>query len=885
MNKEIKYGGYTANPNDREALEGDLAVAMNLVPEHDTIRPVLPPNVIAQIPGDTNLPDKGRKIVCIHQTSAFKHFIVAIEFDGLSPQHPPYTYLYSWDGTEGSSLVHLSYKAFNEVYKVEPVGNTLVVLADDGLHYYLWKNGAYNYLGDHLPELDLRFYTKANNVPLASDQHEVDLGNESTPSGINTNKELCASLHQAIIASANQVSSKVFRRHHFAYPFFIRYAFRLYDGSLTMHSVPSLMIPTFDTPTIIMGWTVTSGGTTHVDGPAKVSATLLEHVLHYHALYSSQVDEVANWSDIISSVDVFISPQFYTYDQAERDDEYTFNQPLKQKDITESIRDNGNFHLIKSIKINDIFLGDGQQSTADGVNRPSEARPRANTTAPNTIEPDFDLNNDNIVVRELMTDDYGTHDLLMASRSFAYNNRINLAGTFRKLFDGFNPACMWSIVRDNQTARTTTATVVIEQGGKEIVVKREPVSVFFDNDNTIVWFFYPNADAKRAYLDINGAKVTFELTQHAMLNGAYYYGLASDAIAPQSVDAVPAPSSGDDAIVNEPNKVYTSEVNNPFNFPVTGINSISSGEIMGICAAVRPVSTGQVGYADLYIFADNGVWTAKINEKGTYSNVTLATGDICINPDSITQMETSVLFTTERGIMLISGSQAQCISDTIDDNGMQGDGMDATVNLLSRLAGLDSFSVDRFATFLQRCRCLYDYSGQRIIVYRPDYNYAYIYSLESNKWGMMQCNIDYSVRAYPATLAVTRDGELVDCSAGDDSAAVNALLVTRPLAFDLPDVHKTVSAVMQRGMFMRGFHLRKLGTLRDGHAAIETVLYGSNDLSNWHTISSSTDENLRGRRGTPFKWFRVALLLRLKHGESVTGCSVTLEPRYTNMLR
>ena len=885
MIKEIKYNGFSASPGDHEALEGDLCVAMNLVPEHNTIRPVLPPKVIAQIPGDPSLPnDKGRKIVCIHQTSAFKHFIVAIDYEGLNGT--PFTYLYKWSGTDGGQLERISDRSFTQVYKVEPVGNTLVVLTDTGIHYYLWKNGAYNYLGDHLPELDLSFSLIFYSA-MASDQHEVDLEDKHYVSAIRSDKDLKAKLCQAVLASANQVSAKVFEKKCFCYPFFVRYAFRLYDGnSITMHSAPELVIPTMEAPEVLMGWTITPGNSPTVsEDEAKVSAKVNAYNLFHHALDSSQVDEVAGWEDIISSVDVYISPLFYTYDQAIKDDEINLfgDKVLPDKDITQSIRDNGSFHLIKSIKINDIFCGDGQ-STSYGVNRPSAARPRANVNASGLIIPDFEPSNDNIVVRELMSDDYGTHDDLIADKSFAYNNRINLAGVSKRLFNGFNPACMWAILDAGQTARQTTATVVIEDGGREIVVTREDMTVYFDTNNTIVWFFYPHSGAKRAYLDIAGSKVMIELTVHPTLNGAYYYGLASDAVQPVSVDSIPAPSTDEERIVEQPNKVYTSEVNNPFYFPVTGINSISSGNIMGICAAVRPVSTGQMGYADLYIFADSGIWTAKINDKGTYSAVTLATGDVCINPDSITQLETSVLFTTDRGIMLISGSQAQCISEAIDDDGQPFTLQHPAVDDMATMLGLD-VGISPFKDFVRECRMVYDYTGQRIIVYNPatspvgdgstvvKFPYAYIYSLESNKWGMMESDIDYSVRAYPAALAVNRNGELVDCSVVDGSAAVNAMLITRPLSLDLPDVQKTVRAVLQRGLFAK----------RQGH--VRSILFASRDMLDWFSMMSSKDEDMRGFSGTGFKWFRVGLLLQLDPHESIQGCSIQYNTKYTNRLR
>lgn len=877
MIKDIKYGGFTANPNDHGSIEGDLAVAMNLIPEDGTIKPVFPPRRVADIPWDAYLGEgQEKRILCIHRTSAYTHYIVGIRYPGqYGTSH--FWYLYAWDGTDTGQLTRIGGISYPDIYKVEPIGNTLVVLANDGIHYYLWKQGEYRHLGNHLPELNLQFEL-SDSKEYVSDVHKVDwelegpddwVDDEMTPiSWFSDSEKLLdvgGSLRQAIMASLNEAVADACADKRFAFPLFVRYGYRLYDDtSVTMHSAPILLVPTLNAPALNMGWAGVSSDRKNVKHPAKVTASLTAYRIHCRPLDMSQVEELSNWSDIVSSVDVFVSTQFYTYNQGAKDREIVIDsalpQPPANTHLVSDIKDNGNFFLLKQIRLSKEMPQHNQLLRQGG----------------DYVDFDFEPTNDNIVVRERMTDDAGTHDMLYADKSFAYNKRLNLAGVSKRFFVGFNPACMWRRV-GNTTGITTTATVVIETDGREIVVQSPSGMVYYANRSSekSLWFFYPNPAAKRAYLDINGDKIELELTQHPMLNGAYFCSLDEDAVQ-QSVDSIPAPSTDEERLVSMPNKVYTSQVDNPFFFPT--VNSISSGNIMGICAAVRPMSSGQYGYADLYIFADNGIWTAEINDKGTYGNVTLATGDVCINPDSITQMETSVLFTTARGIMLISGSQAQCISEQIDDKGQVSPGLqEITTNLADMMSVL--VEVDYFDTFMQGCRMLYDYKGQRIIVYNPDYSYAYIYSLESNKWGMTCSDILYTVNAYPDALAVTEGNKLVNysepCSVDDGIAAVEIgqLLLTRPLTLDQPDIIKTVTAVLQRGMFRK----------RMKH--VQCVLYGSRDLYNWRVVSSSRDENIRGWGGTGYKWFRVGLLLHLERGESITGCTVQFEPRQTNRLR
>ena len=95
--------------------------------------------------------------------------------------------------------------------------------------------------------------------------------------------------------------------------------------------------------------------------------------------------------------------------------------------------------------------------------------------------------------------------------------------------------------------------------------------------------------------------------------------------------------------------------------------------------------------------------------------------------------------------------------------------------------------------------------------------------------------------------------------------------MTRPFKLDMPDVMKTIDTIIQRGNFRRG--------------NVKQILYGSRDLVNWFPVYSSVDHYLRGFRGTPYKYFRIALKCSLTDDESLSGMSVQFTPRYTNQPR
>lgn len=165
---------------------------------------------------------------------------------------------------------------------------------------------------------------------------------------------------------------------------------------------------------------------------------------------------------------------------------------------------------------------------------------------------------------------------------------------------------------------------------------------------------------------------------------------------------------------------------------------------------------------------------------------------------------------------------------------------------------------------------IYDYVNQRVIVYAPGVSYAYVFSLESKQWGMTFSGLDSHLNSYPEALAVDTDNNIVNVSESSASE-IKTLFLTRPLKLDAPNVHKTIDSIIQRGFFRKG--------------QVATALYGSRDLINWHLVWSSRDHFLRGFRGTPFKYFRIAGVATLAAEENLFGASVQFVPRLTNQPR
>ena len=963
MIQEIKYNGFSANPSDFENAEGDLALSLGVVLEDGALKPILPPKELLKLEGS-------QRILYIHSVSGNKNLIIYDDSD----------YSLTWRDKDGSGSSG-NIGTFYNVTHIDAIGNTLLVFTRNATNYVLWKNNAYEVLGDHLPDLDISFGL-VGRARLYSISDESKSTFKITFDKINEgeiNSDFTAANRQKItsqvMAKVNKfIKEQTVDKGRFCFPFFVRYALRLYDGTtLTAHSAPILMNPsTKNGPVVYWKRIKGKGGYTE----ATCDIMLMAASLDYRMSDTHDSLWLDDWKDIIKSIDVFISKPIYTYDQ---DGEFTSfvdtnnydtkfigklyskyykdgqqflpNNEKPQEDVIIGPvqADSSGLYPFTSIysewpysRIYTMFFANNRRYPATTFHMPEFSDEKIQESIRNTsvfyklcsitleeaaasvsakdrteiiIEDDY---LQSLTSREVMTDDYLSHDRLIADYSFVYNNRLNLAGVKRNLFNGFLPESMFAfvssfynwIVYDDNTLDISlplllqynlAASVFIKENGKEYIVKNgslywqfpsyisKEINVRDPNvgDSEIrtekiklswgCYLFYPNVNAQKIVIWQNEEPLyEVQLKPHDFLNGAYAlldYDIVRDKNFTGQI------SSGD-TTVEVPNKIYTSEVDNPFYFPVTGINTVGTGTILGICSAAKALSQGQFGQFPLYAFTTEGVWALEVSSTGSYLARQPITRDVCINSDSITQIDSSVLFATDRGIMLISGSETICISDVLDTREYFSledlPVSDKIIELYNNRAdederiSIEDISFLPFREFLAGCRMIYDYTHQHIIIYNADVRYAYVYSLKSKAWGMAFCNISYGVNSYPEALAMTSDARLVNFSLSD-AESVPALIMSRPLKINDPYVFKTVDTVIQRGFFDKDH--------------VSQVLFGSNDFSHWHVIWSSKDKYLRGFSGTPYKMFRTMLMCRLDKNESIYGCSVQFRPRITDILR
>ena len=940
MVKDIKYNGYTSVPADYECPDGDLAGVVNMLPDEYGLSPMFPP--VTDL-----LLDNGYDVIYWHKSNNVNNYIVC--------HQSVYYYIKVSDVDDDThtGTLHLikDLSSDGKMYQVNSIGNTLLVLTEKGNNYFLWENegqGSYKDLGTHLPELPLSFGLQGE--MRRSDNFEHTMDNEATGGYAldlatyfeyedNTTQQGSSIRHSYTIkqmkqdmpeltqkAFTNTVMGKVNKfiadnttnAGRFVFPFLVRYAFRLYDGSITMHSAPVLMITNTEAPVVRIGnFKIELNGNyqPYLKAFQNMRVCAMIHQLDYAVVNASALEMLNEWKDIVKSVDIFVSKPLYTFDQNgtikraastnlekiysvcknvkgtdersrmfyqksttaelyrntfdDSDSGYYFILPQKENEtVLKEVMECSNFFLLKSIDIKDLKT----ERTIIDVNKEYLQ---------------------SLLNRESMTDDYDSHDNLIPRYSYTYNSRLNITNITKQLFAGFHgqsSVCytngFWDYYADrrwvqNKLARSFTIYYFIKENGKDIIVGTESGTT--GAYHPFVYLYHPNSNVYKAKIfvayGVGHYCIDVEMKPHAFLNGSVFFngwdytfpGKASDSITPTPIEQ---------RFVNILNKIYSSATNNPFFFPAENISTVGTGEIYALSSASKALSQGQFGEHPLYAFCTDGVWALSVSKTGGFSAVQPFIRDVCLSGHSITQLDSSVVFVSARGIIEISGSSASVLTDTLKLEKI----FDLTtlpfIDSLSQLSKIDleDLRYVELSKYLPECRIIYAYVPQRLIVYNPNYPYAYVYSMKAKQWGIIHTNIHSHINSYPDAYAMTDNNELVnfceDATTDEEGSVITGIkgiVVTRPLKLDAPDILKTIDTVIQRGTFKKEH--------------IKTALYGSRDLFDWQLIYTSRDHYLRGFRGTPYKYFRIVLLCDLEQNESVFGATIQYTPKLTNQPR
>jgi len=183
------------------------------------------------------------------------------------------------------------------------------------------------------------------------------------------------------------------------------------------------------------------------------------------------------------------------------------------------------------------------------------------------------------------------------------------------------------------------------------------------------------------------------------------------------------------------NVIRVSPVDNPFYFPASGYLTMFS-TIIGTGIVTRPLSEGQFGQFPLYVFTSDGIYAVSTSSDGTFLSKEAVSREVAVSPE-ILSMEQAVVFVTDKGVMMLQGSQVTNLSPFM--NGRHYTIEDDVKTILqsdSEWSGLvpSTADGDPFMAFVREAKIGYDYNGGRLLFFNDTKPYQYVYMLGTQSW-------------------------------------------------------------------------------------------------------------------------------------------------------
>ena len=887
--KKIQLRGISRSPSDRMTEDGGVAESLNVQLNDSEIAPSFIPEDVTASLGIAEDVDATK--IFIHKNIGYAN-VIAQENDEI------YAHI------KGEEHLLFTLKP-NAVAEISAVGNILIITTGEEIAYFLWRNNEYALIGDQLPVPRIQIEAIGNDddvfrgnttdkIYLDTSGKEVgrmaiatfdkDVWGKAAKGVAETEEQnnYLQEVNRDLWAGIQQLKEKIGKWGYFSCPRLVRYAVRLYDGSYVHHSVPILVGPGANE------WVSVTGSKT--DTSSVVSSLKYTINLYYKAIAKLIEWDVEGWEDIIAGVDIFISTditypmigqEFETCDDGGgniyfkgHDDSYE----LTKQEILSKV----NFYRIESIAVNDL------QSLRNGLDLHRD----------NDVEKD-----ETLILKERLTSDYMTSHRVIPSSMNTFNNRLLINASkvelpqpyslLNGLFSDVNAVNKNTSDYDSPKTYQMRFHIRRNNGEEYTIMARSPegtydlITPFVTNGapsqlettfyaRPMAWIAYPDPNCYGVEIYLGSGDIEWiDMYQHPALSCSYaFLGLETFWENGGQVAGDQLYDYEEHTSYDVSNQIMLSALSNPFVFPASQRYTLQA-RVLGTAIATTALSQGQFGQFPLYVFTEDGIWAMETAADGTFTKSSPVTRDVCVNPDSITVLDNAIVFVSDKGAMMLQGSQVANLSPYMNGRHYQIENSVRTIiekqdffcDLLPALS-----DHTHFLAFVKEATVAYDYAGRRLVFIKKDEKYQYIYKLDTQTWHKAAYGIDLiaPINSYPECLVQgKKDGQtrIYDLStildAAESKTPIRGVIATRPFDLGEPDVFKTITDVRIRGQFPKG--------------AVKFILLGSNDGINFATVST-----LRGRA---WKLFRMVILADLAPTERISWVDIMYDTKFTNKLR
>lgn len=322
-----------------------------------------------------------------------------------------------------------------------------------------------------------------------------------------------------------------------------------------------------------------------------------------------------------------------------------------------------------------------------------------------------------------------------------------------------------------------------------------------------------NTDSTQ-FVTINGVTTQGTLSDYGIYfygetrNGQYFY---VSVIKQQSYYEIEPIATQNDVKIDkevkqeEKDVLRVSALDNPFVFPSTQEYKFD-GDIVAIASNAEAISTGQFGQYPLFVFTTEGIWAMQVDSTGktAYSTQTPFSREVCNG--AVCALSGGVAFTTDRGVMMISGGQVVNLSAVLDapeaelleySNDLVTEIFKQADDKLTSVENLKPVPIRQYLKEENGAKLAYNYLANELIVSNKAYGFSYVYGFDSQTWSMIGTTFDVVTNSYPELVVFDGDNGGVMYEFKDGEGANRVVAITRPFTMGSFDFKRLRQAALR----------------------------------------------------------------------------------------
>ncbi|WP_163321698.1 hypothetical protein [Draconibacterium mangrovi] len=696
----------------------------------------------------------------------------------------------------------------------------------------------------------------------------------------------------------------------------LRAAFRMYDGSYVLHSIPEY---------IQLGLNMTMYEQA-VEGGGD------DNDLNWIKFYMSKINVSFN-SALFISIDKNIFTDVVIF-ACKNEELFDFNEDTFDDDVlTDKVHNASTDHDF-DVDFHDIFEGRISEDFKNMVDSPSWYKVHEisieaiqNGEAETTQEIDTKGFYQDYATRETLTVDQFSHHSLIGSVAYNYNSRL-IIGDIKTLFATYryfplNPYTLvgdyilfpdearysddWNYIADRNCKFIVTLNT---SSGDVTKIIDAGVRPFAEHDNkewvvlSLSVLGYPDARAKSISILVQNGNQwykihEFKLKASSVSNYAYYHSPDFSSAPVEITDRYEynfnAIMVGTDFPVTQQvninnytnkefrdeNRLQISEVNNPFLFPAENSYQVGTGKILDVATNTEPLSSGQFGEHPIIVFTSKGryVMFQGLGDV-TFSNIKPLDGDVPDMAVDVTSVSGGVVYSTRLGLFIAVGTQVTQLSEVLTgevneelkNNPHYQFFLSDTrlINIVNKLSTVD------FLTYLSGATIGYDHDNKELLCTNNAFSYSYTFNFKSGYWSKLDTSFKLLINDYPKLYGLREVDVTGIINISDEvySEPIPTLITTQPLHLSAPEVFKVVQRLRINTM---------LETKDNTHAGF--YLFGSSNLIDWQFITGRNHLTgkikniLLTRSGNKWKYYTVVIAADLKPNSNVNTITSIIQTK------